>query len=143
MGGAARHSKEYRKANDVNAKGREEGGLGAKDANELWQQCRTDGRDFQAVVAELVANAMPIKPSEMQMDSGTERTNFVPDLSDYSIDFDSHNPFRDHTDADLPADDDEARAEASEKFTDVEERLEEAELRQLLGGEHDFSNVLG
>ncbi len=40
------------------------------------------------------------------------------------------------------ADDDEARAEASQKFTDVEERLEEAELRQLLGGEHDFSNVL-
>jgi peptide chain release factor 2 len=38
--------------------------------------------------------------------------------------------------------DDEARAEATEKLEDVEERLEEAELRQLLGGEHDFSNAL-
>jgi peptide chain release factor 2 len=40
------------------------------------------------------------------------------------------------------ADDDEARAESVERFKDVEERLQEAELRQLLGGEHDFSNAL-
>ena len=40
------------------------------------------------------------------------------------------------------AGDDEARAEAHHKFEDVEERLEEAELRQLLGGEHDGSNAL-
>lgn len=40
------------------------------------------------------------------------------------------------------AGDEEARREASQKSRDVEERLDEAELRQLLGGEHDFSNVL-
>jgi peptide chain release factor 2 len=38
--------------------------------------------------------------------------------------------------------DDEVRAEATEKFDDVEERLDEAELHQLLGGEHDGSNAL-
>jgi len=39
-------------------------------------------------------------------------------------------------------DDDEARGEASQKFDGVEQRLDEAELRQLLGGEHDASNAL-
>ena len=39
------------------------------------------------------------------------------------------------------ADDDETRAEAGEHFRQVEESLEEAELRQLLGGEHDRSDA--
>ena len=39
-------------------------------------------------------------------------------------------------------DDDDAREEASRKSQQVEERLDEAELRQLLGGEHDASNAL-
>ncbi len=40
------------------------------------------------------------------------------------------------------ADDDETRAEAGEHFRQVEESLEEAELRQLLGGEHDRSDAI-
>jgi peptide chain release factor 2 len=40
------------------------------------------------------------------------------------------------------ADDDETRAEVVEKFGAIEASLEEAELRQLLGGEHDGSNAI-
>jgi peptide chain release factor 2 len=40
------------------------------------------------------------------------------------------------------ADDDETRREASEKFVELEGDLEDAELQQLLGGEHDASNVI-
>jgi peptide chain release factor 2 len=40
------------------------------------------------------------------------------------------------------ADDAEARAEAADHFVRVEESLQEAELRQLLGGEHDHSDAI-
>jgi peptide chain release factor 2 len=40
------------------------------------------------------------------------------------------------------ADDDQTRAEAREKFCLVERDLEEAEMQQLLGNEHDKSNVI-
>jgi peptide chain release factor 2 len=40
------------------------------------------------------------------------------------------------------ADDDATRLEAAEKFDEIESDLEEAELRQLLGGEYDSSNVI-
>jgi len=40
------------------------------------------------------------------------------------------------------AEDDEARAEASAKFAEVETALEEAELRQLLAGENDSANAI-
>ncbi len=39
-------------------------------------------------------------------------------------------------------DDAEARSEAAERFEHVEELLEDAELRQLLGGEHDRSDAI-
>ena len=40
------------------------------------------------------------------------------------------------------ADDDDTRAEAAENFRRVEDALEEAEMRQLLGGEHDRGDVI-
>jgi peptide chain release factor 2 len=40
------------------------------------------------------------------------------------------------------ADDEDARGEAAEQFGRVEEQLQEAELRQLLGGEHDASDAI-
>jgi peptide chain release factor 2 len=40
------------------------------------------------------------------------------------------------------ADDTETRAEAAEKVDEAERLLEEAELRRLLGGEHDASNAI-
>lgn len=40
------------------------------------------------------------------------------------------------------ADDDETRVEVLASFQAVEERLQDAELRQLLGGEHDRSNAI-
>ncbi len=40
------------------------------------------------------------------------------------------------------ADDDDTRAEAAENFHQVEDALEEAETRQLLGGEHDRGDVI-
>jgi len=40
------------------------------------------------------------------------------------------------------ADDDDTRIEAAQHFETVQSSLEEAELRQLLGGEHDASNAI-
>lgn len=40
------------------------------------------------------------------------------------------------------ADDDEVREEASGKFVEISEALEQAELHQLLGGEHDAANAI-
>jgi peptide chain release factor 2 len=40
------------------------------------------------------------------------------------------------------ADDDDTRSEVAEHFNGVEEVLEEAEMRQLLGGEHDRGDVI-
>ncbi len=40
------------------------------------------------------------------------------------------------------ADDDDTRAEAAEHFRRVEDALQEAEVRQLLGGEHDRGDVI-
>ena len=40
------------------------------------------------------------------------------------------------------ADDDETRTEAAQKLGELEERLADAELRRLLGGEHDASNAI-
>ncbi|MBW2699090.1 MAG: PCRF domain-containing protein, partial [Deltaproteobacteria bacterium] len=40
------------------------------------------------------------------------------------------------------ADDDETRREAVEKFQEIDSVLDDAELAQLLGGEHDAANVI-